>query len=96
MFDAGEYGTVNGPARLVLEKGTVLTDADIPEITPDSDHLFWGFDKVVSGHKVSEDITFTAKYRRNIPVGKTYVETDTIVPGEAYLIAADYNGSTIS
>lgn len=94
MFDAGEYGTVNGPARLVLEKGTVLTDADIPEITPDSDHLFWGFDKVVSGHKVSEDITFTAKYRRNIPVGKTYVETDTIVPGEAYLIAADYNGST--
>lgn len=63
-----------------LEKGTVLTDADIPEITPDSDHLFWGFDKVVSGHKVSEDITFTAKYRRNIPVGKTYVETVPLFP----------------
>ena len=94
IFDAGEYGTINGTARLVLEKGTVLTDSDIPEVTPDNDHLFWGFDKVVSGHRVTEDVTFTAKYRRNIPVGKTYIETNTIVPGEAYLIAADYNGGT--
>lgn len=94
LFDAGEYGTISGASRLVLEKGTLLTDSDIPVVTPDSEHLFWGFDKVVSGHKVTENVTFTAKYRRNIPVGKTYVETDTIVPGEAYLIAADYNGST--
>ncbi len=93
-FDAGLYGMLNGNGHLVLEKGSVLSEEDAPEVIADSDHIFWGFDKLVAGHKVKEDVTFTAKYRRNIPVGKTYIETDTIVPGEAYLIAADYRGKT--
>ena len=50
------------------------------------------WNKIPEGVTVVGDTTFTAKYRRDIPTGKTYVETDTIMPGETYLIVAEYRG----
>jgi len=91
-FDAGSYGKLNSRAMTVVPVGYVLGEEDVPGVTADIEHVFkcWNMEPV--GYTVAEDITFTAKYRRNISLEKTYIVTDTIVPGEEYLIVAEYEG----
>ncbi len=91
-FDAGENGTISGRDSLVVEQGYIITEADVPEVIPADGYLFKGWDKIAVGTVVTGDITFTAVYRLDIPTGKIYTRTDTIVPGEEYLIAAEYQG----
>ena len=91
-FDAGTYGTLSGKSRIVVPVGYVISDEDVPEVTADMEHIFKSWDYEPVGYTVTDDITFTAEYRRNLSLEKTYIKTDTIVPGEEYLIVAEYKG----
>ncbi len=92
VFDPGAFGTLDGRGRLVLPVGHVIEENQVPEVLANRGYTFKCWNKIPEGSTVSGDTTFTAKYRRDIPTGKTYVETDTIVPGETYLIVAEYRG----
>ncbi|MBQ7870691.1 MAG: S8 family serine peptidase, partial [Oscillospiraceae bacterium] len=91
-FDAGTYGTLSGKASMVVPVGYVISESDVPSVQADIEHIFkcWNVEPV--GYIVKDDVTFTAKYRRNVSLEKCYIQTDTIVPGEEYLIVAEYNG----
>lgn len=91
-FDAGEFGTLSGKDAMVVEVGYEITEADVPTVKADIEHIFKSWDVEPVGFVVQGDVTFTAEYRRNVSLEKTYIETDTIVPGEEYLIVAEYQG----
>lgn len=91
-FDPGAFGTLSGRGRMVLPVGHVMEAEEVPEVVANRGYTFKCWSKIPEGYTVNCDMTFTAKYRRSIPTGKTYVETDTIVPGEEYLIVAEYRG----
>lgn len=91
-FDPGAFGALSGRGRLVLPVGHVLQAGEAPEVTANPGYTFKCWNKIPEGYTVTGDVTFIAKYRRAIPTGKTYVQTDTIVPGEEYLIVAEYQG----
>ncbi len=95
-FDAGTYGTLNSRGVLVAPVGYVLSEEDIPGVTADIEHVFKCWDVEPVGYTVREDVTFTAKYRRNISLEKTYIQTNTIIPGEEYLIVAEYGGKVFA
>lgn len=77
---------------MVLPVGHVIEADQVPEVLANQGYTFKCWNKIPEGFTVGGDTTFTAKYRRDIPTGKTYVETDTIMPGETYLIVAEYRG----
>lgn len=61
-FNAGEYGTLNGPASIFAAAGSMLAPNAIPTVTPKPGYTFKGWDRNPTGMSINGDTTFNAVY----------------------------------
>lgn len=89
-FAAGEHGLLDGTASVVVDEGSVLTQAQIPAVTADTGYTFTGWDNDITA-PITADTTFTAQYKN-----ATYTLTLPTVNGVSFAVegaAANDDGS---
>ena len=77
-FAAGEHGLLDGTASVVVDEGSVLTQAQIPAVTADTGYTFTGWDNDITA-PIAADTTFTAQYKN-----ATYTLTLPTVNGVSF------------
>ena len=79
-FAAGKHGTLSSTASVVVDEGSVLTQAQIPAVTASTGYTFTGWDNDITA-PITADTTFTAQYKN-----ATYTLTLPTVNGVSFAV----------
>jgi subtilisin family serine protease len=63
QYNPGVHGILNGASSKTYKKGESVSANDVPEINPNDNYEFIGWDAQPINHVVDSDITFNALYR---------------------------------
>lgn len=66
-FEAGEHGTLNGPATLHKTAGSTIGSNEVPAVTPHKGYRFTGWSSSPINVAVDGDKVFVAQYERVVP-----------------------------
>lgn len=64
LFNAGENGNMNGKSYFTKQRNGIISNEEIPKIDPKKRYEFTGWDKNPINFKVSDNVTFTAQYKK--------------------------------
>lgn len=75
-FDDGGHGTLIGRSEYYKHRNELIALDEVPAVKADYGYEFIGWDREPRGYRITDDIVFTALYRRHD--NEEYIETENI------------------